>query len=140
MTNHWTILNHRFTAWFWITLQRNLTWFWLDQREWKKHLWMKSNQSNNQYSKLTSIEHTRMHQVDWRFGDLEYLNTINIQHLEILFNVTERGYQKLSLSELIMDVRFGRSTIIHFKSVHYYFALSMNLMNHVFHEVHNTRV
>ena len=73
MANHWTILNHRFTAWF----------NGQDQREWKKHLWMKSNQSNNQYSKLISIEHIGMddhicHEYKL-FEDLEYLNTINIQ-------------------------------------------------------------
>ena len=67
-----------------------------DQREWKQHLWMKSNQSNNSYSKLISIEHTRMDdnqtfKVDKHFEDLEYLNTINIQYSEILSNVTERG-------------------------------------------------
>ena len=81
MANHWTILNHRFTAWF----------NGQDQREWKKHLWMKSNQSNNQYSKLISIELPGMnHKVAWHFEDLEYLNTINIQYSEILSNVTER--------------------------------------------------
>ena len=81
MTNHWTNQNHRFTAWF----------SGHDQQERKKHLWMKSNQSNKQYSKLISIEHTRMNKADWQFGDLEYLNTINIQYSEILSNVTERG-------------------------------------------------
>ena len=70
---------------------------------------MKSNQSNNQYSKLFYIEHTRMNQVDSNIEDLEYLNTINIQYSEILSNVTERGYLKLFPLEL-MDVRFGRST------------------------------
>ena len=30
--------------------------FWHDQREWMEHLWMKSNQSNNQYLRLISIE------------------------------------------------------------------------------------
>ena len=35
--------------------------------------------STNQYSKLTSIEHSRMNKVAWHFEDLEYLNTINIQ-------------------------------------------------------------
>ena len=78
---------------------------------------MKSNQSNNQYSKSISIEHTGMNDVDWHFEDLEYLNTINIQYSEILFNDTERGYSKLPPHpELIMDVRFGRSTFNHFKS------------------------
>ena len=81
MANHWTIFNHRFTAWF----------NGHDQREWKKHLWMKSNQSNKQYSILISIELPRMKQVAWHFEDLEYLNTINIQYSEILSNVTERG-------------------------------------------------
>ena len=83
-------------------------WFRQDQREWKKHLWTKSNPSNNPYSKLISIERARMHQVDWPFAVLEYLNTIKIQYSEILSNVTERGYWKLPPSEL-MDVRFGRS-------------------------------
>ena len=86
MANHWTIFNHRFTAWF----------NGHDQREWKKHLWMKSNQSNKQYSKLISIELSWMddqtdYQVAWHFEDLEYLNNINIQYSEILSNVTERG-------------------------------------------------
>ena len=43
---------------------------------------MKSNQSNNQYSKLISIEHSGMNKVDRHFEDLEYLNTINIQYSE----------------------------------------------------------
>ena len=70
-----------------------------------------------QYSKLISIEHTRMTKVDRHFEDLEYLNTINIQYSEILSNVTERGHQKLYPLEL-MDVRFGRSTFNHFQSYH----------------------
>ena len=83
-----------------------------------------------------------MNQADRHFEDLEYLNTINIQYSEILSNVTERGLQKLYPLELIMDVRLGRSTFIHFQSFHYYFALSTNMMNHpfLFHEVHNDRV
>ena len=83
---------------------------------------MKSNQSNNQYSKLISIELSGMddhtdHQVAWQMEDMEYLNTINVQYSEILSNVTERGYLKLSPLEL-MDVRFGRSTFHHFESFH----------------------
>ena len=74
---------------------------------------MKSNQSNNQYSKLISIEHNGMNQVDRHFEDLEYLNMINIQYSEILSNVTTRGYWKLRPLES-MDVRYGRSTFIHF--------------------------
>ena len=65
--------------------------FWQDQREWEKHLWMKSNQSNNQYSKLISIEHIGMANEDRLFEDLEYLNTINVQYSKILSNVTEQG-------------------------------------------------
>ena len=90
-------------------------WFGQDQREWKKHLWMKSNQTNKQYSKLISIELPGMNWVDWHFEDLEYLNTINIQYSEILSNVTEWGSQKLYPLELIMDVRFGRSIFNHFE-------------------------
>ena len=75
-------------------------------------------QSIKQYSKLNSIEHTGMNTVDWHFEDLEYLNTINIQYSEILSNVTERGFKKLNPLELSMDVRFGRSTFIHFESFH----------------------
>ena len=53
---------------------------------------MNEIKSINQYSRLISIEHTRMnHQVVQRFEDLEYLNTFNIQYSEILSNVTERG-------------------------------------------------
>ena len=96
--------------------------------------------SIKQYSKLISIEHTGMNQVDQHFEDLEYLNTINIQYSEILSNVTERGYLKLYLPELLMDVRFGRSTFIHFESFHYYFALSMNMIHHFFLQVHIHRV
>ena len=58
-----------------------------------------------------------MNQVDSNIEDLEYLNTINIQYSEILSNVTERGYSKLQPLEVI-DVRFGRSTFIHFQSFH----------------------
>ena len=57
------------------------------------------------------------HQVDRHFEDLEYLNTINVQYSEILSNVTERRLQKLDPLEW-MDVRFGRSTFIHFQSFH----------------------
>ena len=97
-------------------------WFWQDQREWKEHLWMKSNQSSNQYSKLILIEHSGMdvqtnYQVAWHFEDLEYLNNINIQYSEILSNVTERGYSKLYPLEK-MDASFGRSIFDHFKSFH----------------------
>ena len=70
-----------------------------------------------------SIEHTGMDDANQQgirhFEDLEYLNTINIQYSQILSNVTERGYSKLfPPSELIMDVRFGRSTFHHFESFH----------------------
>ena len=68
-----------------------------------------------------------MNEVDRHIEDLEYLNNINIQYSEILSNVTERGYSKLHPSELSMDVRFGRSTFYHFESIHYYFALSINM-------------
>ena len=78
---------------------------------------MNEIKSIKQYSKLISIELPGMNQADWHFEDLEYLNTINIQYLEILSNVTERGLKKLYPSEL-MDVRLGRSTFIHFKSFH----------------------
>ena len=98
MANHCKNLNNNNNNNQYMNLNQNQNhyWFWLDQREWKKHLWMKSNQSNNQYSKLISIEHTGMddhtkHQVCWHFEDLEYLNNINIQYSEILSNVTERG-------------------------------------------------
>ena len=68
-----------------------------------------------QYSKLISIELPGMNMVVQRSEDLEYLNTINIKYSEILSNVNERGRQKLSPDpELIMDVRFGRSTFDHF--------------------------
>ena len=40
----------------------------------------------------------------------------------------------------MMDVRFGRSTIRHFESFHYYFALPTNMMNHNnFQQVHYHR-
>ena len=52
---------------------------------------MNEIKSINQYSKLISIEHTRMNEVDRHIEDLEYLNTINTQYSEILSNVTERG-------------------------------------------------
>ena len=70
---------------------------------------MNEIKSNKQYSKLISIELSKMNQADRHFEDLEYLNSINIQYSEILSNVTERGYSKLYPLEL-MDVRFGRST------------------------------
>ena len=74
----------------------------------------------------------------WRFG-------ISIYHQysysEILSNVTEQVNRKLYPSELIMDVKFGRSIFIHFKSFHYYFALSMNRNHyHIFLQVHLYRV
>ena len=60
-------------------------------------------------SKLISIEHVGMNQVDQHFEDLEYLNTINIQYSEILANVTTQGERKLPTT-VDIDVRFGRST------------------------------
>ena len=102
--------------------------------------WNQIKQTINQYSKLISIEHTRMNEVDRHFEDLEYLNNINVQYSEILSNVTERGYSKLYPLELIMDVRFGRSTFIHFESFHYYFALSMNMNHYLSQQVHHNRV
>ena len=102
------------------------------------------NQSNKQDSKLISIEHSGMDDDNQKgigqFEDLEYLNIINIQYSEVLSNVTERGFKKLNPSELSMDVRFGRSTFIHFKSFHYYFALSTNMNHHIFHQVPIHRV
>ena len=83
---------------------------------------MNEIKSIKQYSKLISIERTWMDDDNQKgighFGDLEYLNTINIQYSEILSNVTERGWQKLDPFELIMDVRFGRSIFYHFQSFH----------------------
>ena len=78
---------------------------------------MNEIKSIKQYSKLISIELSRMHLVAQHFEDLEYLNTINVQYSEILSNVTTRGYKKKHPPEL-MDVRFGRSTFYHFKSFH----------------------
>ena len=59
-----------------------------------------------------------MNWVNQHFEDLEYLYMIIIPLVIILSNVTERGLLKLPPSELIMDVSFGRSIIIHFKSFH----------------------
>ena len=77
------------------------------------------------------IELPNMNYVAWHFENLEYLNIINIQYSDMLFNITERGLQKLDPSEL-MDVRFGRSTFTHFESFHYYFALSTSMIHHLF--------
>ena len=93
-SKHW-IFNDHWTKWNGMKCRSNdgiTAWFnRQDQREWKKHLWMKSNQSINHYSKLISIELSGMTKVDRHFEDLEYLNTINIQYSELLSNVTERG-------------------------------------------------
>ena len=99
---------------------------------------IKSNQIN-QYSKLISFEHIGMKKVAWHFEYLEFLNTIKIQYIEILFIVTERGYPKLFPSES-MDVRFRRSTFNHIESFHYYFALSKNSNHHLFQEVLHNQV
>ena len=106
---------------------------------------MNEIKSIKQYSKLISIELSGMDdqtycKADWHFEDLGYLNTINIQYSEILFNVTERGKSKLPPLELSMEVRFGRSAYNHFESLHYYFALSMNMNYYIFHEVPHNRV
>ena len=69
---------------------------------------MNEIKSIKQYSKLISIENTGMNKVARHFEDLEYLNTINIQYSEILFNVTERGYSKLHPPES-MVLSFGKS-------------------------------
>ena len=81
---------------------------------------MNEIKSSKQYSKLISIEHTGMNEVDKHVEDLGYLNIINIQYSEILSNVTKEELWKLppSHSELIMDVSFGRSTFNHFESFH----------------------
>ena len=50
----------------------------------------------------------------WRLG-ISKIPTIFFNH--ILSNVTIQGCLKLSCAEL-MDVRFGRSTLHHFKSFH----------------------
>ena len=71
-----------------------------------------------------------MNQVVRHFEDLEYLKLKYDPFSEILFNVTEQVNRKLHPSELIMDVRFGRSIFYHLKSFHYYFALSMNRNHH----------
>ena len=52
---------------------------------------MKSNQSNSQYSKLISIEYSRMNKVDRLFEDSISLNVIVAVYVEILSNVTDRG-------------------------------------------------
>ena len=45
-----------------------------------------------------------------------------------------------ALTKLSMDDRIGRSIFYHFESFHYYFALSMNMMNHNnFQQVHYHR-
>ena len=56
-SKHW-IFNDYWTKWGEMGRSNDgiTSWFGQDQREWEKHLWMKSNQSNNQYSKLISIE------------------------------------------------------------------------------------
>ena len=70
----------------------------------------------------------------WRFGISIYYQ---YSYYNILSNVTEQVNRKLHPSELIMDVRFGRSTFYHFKSFHYYFASSMNRNHyHIFLQVH----
>ena len=79
---------------------------------------MNEIKSIKQYSKLISIELPGMIPVARHYQDTEYLNTIIIQYSEILSNVTERGYSKLHLLKLIMDVRFGRSTFNRFKPFH----------------------
>ena len=50
---------------------------------------MNEIKSSKQYSKLISIEHTGMNEVDKHVEDLGYLNIINIQYSEILSNVTK---------------------------------------------------
>ena len=72
-----------------------------------------------------------------RFGISKYHKYL--KKSEILSNVTERGFRKLFAAET-MDVRFGRSIGNHSKSFHYYFALSMKMMNHIVLQVHNYRV
>ena len=85
---------------------------------------MKSNQSNSQYSKLISIEYSRMNKVDRLFEDSINLNVITPVYVELLSNVTDRGLQKLHPLELMIDVRLGRSTpkiiLNHFISTSHY--------------------
>ena len=103
----------------------------------EKHLYSIAN--NICYFWLMDLRLHRMHIIYWHFEDLEYLNMINIQYLEILSNVTERGCWKLPCLES-KDVRLGRSIFNYFISFHYYFALLMNMMNHCFRQVHHNRV
>ena len=102
---------------------------------------MNEIKSIKQYSILILIELSQMNEVDRHFEDSEYLDQINIQYFKILSNITERGYLKLPPSELIMDVRLGRSRFNHFIQFHYYFALSMNMIHHpLFPQEHAIRV
>ena len=68
-----------------------------------------------------------------RFG---ISNTINIQYWLLLSNVTLRGQLKLYPPELIMVSRLGRSRFNHSILFHYYFASLVNMIYHLFHQMH----
>ena len=76
ISKYWILIMYRYSK----STKGQVTWFISD-----------GSIEINQYSKLISIEHSGMNKVDWHFEDLEYLNTINTQHSEMLSNVTERG-------------------------------------------------
>ena len=71
--------------------------------------------------KLISIELSQMTRAVSQFEDSEYLYAINAHNQHLLSKVTNKGYFKLLPLDLI-DVRLGRSTVIHITSFPLYFA------------------
>ena len=99
-------------------LYRTNLWFGQDQREWKKHLWMKSNEIKKAIL-VIDFDWTFWNDPGsltvWRFG---IPNSINPQSWDILSNVTLRGYEKLpSYKIMVIDFRLGRSIFNHFRSI-----------------------
>ena len=82
-----------------------------DERDVQKHLWITSNQSNNQYSKLISFEYDKKRMVIWHFSHLEYLKKKSALAL-LLSRVTTSTRFKV-YPPPVKDVRFGRSIYNH---------------------------
>ena len=72
-----------------------------------------------------------MNPVVWHFKtDVEYLTTISIQYFWSTYQCHQNKDHRNYTLQNWLDTWFKRSTFNHFKSFHYYFALSTNINHH----------
>ena len=116
---HYWILQYKETHWsfFSVILTFCNALLLQDERDVQKHLWLKSNQSNNQYSKLISFEYSKKRMVIWHFSHLEYLKKKSALAL-LLSRVTTSTCFKVYPFEETNVCKFGRSTTNHSNRVH----------------------